>query len=623
MTDSIVHRGPDSGSVSMLGAVGLGNRRLSIIDLSEHGRQPMCNEDGSVWITYNGEIYDSQRIRMELQAAGHRFRSHTDTEVLLHLYEEKGVACLDEIDGMFAFAIWDGGTRTLLLARDRLGIKPLFYYVDEHKLLFGSEIKCILSEHTVSRRVNAEALHHYLSLNYVPAPLTMFEGIKQLLPGHYLLVQDGHMTCREYWDLHFYESKGREVLAECAAELDKALYDSVARRVVCDVPFGVLLSGGVDSSCITYYMSKILDQPVKTFSIGFEESSYSELPFARRVAQSLGVEHHERIVSASGLDTLLQRLIWHAEEPLADASMVPMYHVAQLAREHVKMVLCGDGADEILAGYPTYSAYYAASAYRALPGWVRRGVIERLVNVLPVSDQKISFDYKAKRFVRGAALPPDRAHYYWRIIFTEDEKRTLYTKRFASTTSALDTFDATYAKYFARTNANRPLNRMLYADSRFYLPNDMLAKVDRMTMAHSLEARVPFLDRTLVEFAASLPAGLKLRWFVRKKHLLKIAMKNKLPSQTIRRPKAGFNVPVGAWLRGPLRGLLLDALEEGSLRRMDVFDTKAVHSLLDEHMQRRVDRGYELWGLLTFCVWWEMFVRHSGELGAGVGGGPR
>ncbi|MEE8593772.1 MAG: asparagine synthase (glutamine-hydrolyzing), partial [Candidatus Bipolaricaulota bacterium] len=427
MTDVIAHRGPDSSAYTLHGHVGLGNRRLSIIDLSARGRQPMSNEDSSIWITYNGEIYEFERLREELQRAGHRFRSDTDTEVLVHLYEEMGTACLDAVQGMFAFALWDTARQKLLLARDRMGIKPLFYYADEDRLLFGSEIKCILCDEDVPRQVSLESLHHYLSLNYVPAPLTMFKGIKQLLPGHCVVVENGRVSTHEYWDLKFDERKRRCRTSEYAGRLDEKLHTSVARRLVCDVPFGVFLSGGVDSSTVAYYMSEILEQPVKTFSIGFEESSYSELAYARLVARHLHTEHYEHTVSAKGLDTLLPKLIWHAEEPLADASMVPIYHVAELAREHVKMVLCGDGADEILAGYSTYPAYYASQAYRAIPKWFRENAIARCVNLLPVSDRKISFDYKAKRFVRGAGLSPERAHYSWRLILTEDEKRRLYT----------------------------------------------------------------------------------------------------------------------------------------------------------------------------------------------------
>jgi asparagine synthase (glutamine-hydrolysing) len=573
----------------------------------------MSNEDGSIWITYNGEIYEYERLREELQRAGHRFRSDTDTEVLIHLYEDRGVACLDAVQGMFAFALWDTAKRTLLLARDRMGIKPLFYYAGKDKLLFGSEIKCILCDEDVPRHVSLESLHHYLSLNYVPAPLTMFEGIKQLLPGHCIVVENGRFSIHEYWDLEFDEKKKQCRTSEYADHLSEKIHASVARRLVCDVPFGVFLSGGIDSSTVAYYMSEVLDQPVKTFSIGFKESSYSELPYARLVARHLHTEHYEHTVDVKGLDTLLPKLIWHAEEPLADASMVPVYHVAKLAREHVKMVLCGDGADEILAGYSTYPAYYASQAYRMIPKWFRENAIARCVKLLPMSERKISFDYKAKRFVRGAGLSPERAHYSWRLILTEEEKRRLYTDDISRAVMGLDTFEETYAQYFAKTNAVRPLNRLLYADSRFYLPNDMLAKVDRMSMAHSLEARVPFLDQDIVKYVAQLPVGLKLRWFVRQKYLLRKAMEGKLPSVIVRRAKAGFNVPVGTWLRGPLRELLTDALSPESLQRMRIFEPKAIHAMLDDHMDYRIDRGYELWGLLTFCLWWERFIRRGGE----------
>jgi len=558
MTDSLAHRGPDGEGHYVAGSVGLGHRRLAIIDLSPAGRQPMSNEDGSVWISYNGEVYNFRELRRELEARGHRFRSATDTEVVVHAYQEWGTASLERFNGMFAFALWDARRQRLWLVRDRLGVKPLFYAQRPGALLFGSEIKAVVTDPDVDRDLDLEALGYFLALNHVPAPLTLFSRVRQVRPGHYLLVDaSGAVEDVEYWDLVYREGEDRGEAAY-RDELSALLADAVRLRLVSDVPFGVFLSGGVDSAAVAYWMSRHLDRPVRTFSIGFEEPSFDERPYAREAAAAIAAEHHEAVVAAD-VASLLPKLVWHAEEPTADSSMVAVYELAQLARQRVPMVLTGDGADEILAGYETYQAHYLQRAYRRLPAPVRRRLIAPLVRALPVSDGKVSWETRLKRFVAAADLAPEDAHACWRIVFDRAGVRQVLSPELQAAATAGDPVRL-YRETFARTNAAHPLNRLLYADTRLYLPSDILVKVDRMTMAHGLEAREPYLDHRLVEFCATVPPRLKLKSLRHKKYLLKAAMRGRLPERLLRRRKQRFNVPNAGWITDGLRAFVLDRL---------------------------------------------------------------
>jgi asparagine synthase (glutamine-hydrolysing) len=612
MTDILRHRGPDARGVHIDGPVGLGHRRLAVIDLSPAGVQPMTNEDGSLWIVFNGEIYNFAEVRRRLENQGHVFRSETDTEVILHAYETWGIDCLAQLNGMFAFALWDSSRKQLWLVRDRLGIKPLFYLQRDDRLLFASEIKSILCDQTVTRQIDYTSLHHYLSLNYTPAPHTLFQGICQLTPGQYLLVNaDGRSQAVTYWQPS-YRAKRAGSENELIETFESQMKLAVKRRLVSDVPLGAFLSGGVDSTAIVYWMSRQIRQPVQTFSIGFREDSYSELGYARQVASCFHTDHHERVVTPDTVD-ILPRIVWHAEEPTADSSMVPLYYLAQMAREKVTVALAGDGADEILAGYETYQAFYIARLYRTLPKAVRRHVIRPLVEALPVSYGKVSWDYKLKRFVRGAELDAEAAHGYWRMIFDDVEKRDLYTaktQQFLGGTSTIDLF----REVFAETDADHPLDRLLYVDSRFYLPNDMLVKVDRMTMAHGLEARVPFLDHQVVELAAALPAYLKLKGYRHKKYALKRAMQQRVPQLPIWRKKAGFNVPKAQWLTGELRDFAFDHLGPGQIGRMGLFKPDKVNDLLNDHMARKQDHSHRIWGLLCLSLWWQQFMTNDAKV---------
>ncbi len=606
MTDVIAHRGPDGEGIYVSGPIGLGHRRLAIVDLSAAGKQPMPNEDGTVWVTFNGEIYNFLDIRRELEERGHRFRSATDTEVVVHAYEEWGTDCLKRFNGMFAFGLWDERRQYLWLVRDRLGVKPLFYCHLPQCLLFGSEIKAILCDANVDRSIDYEALAYYLALNYTPAPYTLFNRIRQLLPGHYVVVDvAGKVKEVKYWDLVYHEGedRGQQAYLEAFSAL---LENSVRMRLVSDVPFGVFLSGGVDSSSVAYWMSRNMSAPVKTFSIGFGEPSFDELEYARQVAETIQADHHERMVTADAA-TVLPKLVWHAEEPTADSSMVAVYYLAQETRKHVTMVLSGDGADEILAGYETYVAHYVHRMYRSLPEWLRRLVIMPLVNALPVSDSKVSWDLKLRRFVAGAELLPEDAHATWRMIFNAEARAKLLSPLLDHPGVKADAMDL-YRAAFAQTNARHPLNRMLYVDTRLYLPNDMLVKVDRMTMAHGLEAREPYLDYRLVEFVASVPPKLKLKSFLHKKYLLKASMKGKLPGRILWRKKQGFNVPNSRWIKQGLKPFVMDHLSPARIQETGLLDSQTVTGLLRDHFEEKADNSHQIWCLLTLALWWKEFV---------------
>jgi asparagine synthase (glutamine-hydrolysing) len=607
MTDRLAHRGPDGQGVRVDGPIGLGHRRLAVIDLSEAAAQPMSNEDGAIWISYNGEIYNHAEIRKQLEQLGHRFRSRSDTEVIVHAYEQWGTECLERFNGMFAWGLWDGRKRRLWLVRDRLGIKPLFFTHSPNRLAFASEIKSLLCDAEFSPALDREALAYFLALNWVPAPHTLLADVRQLEPGCQMLVEaDGRCTTTRYWQLHFREDVHLSS-AQWQEQFTALLEDSVRLRLVSDVPFGAFLSGGLDSSSICYWMKANMTGALNTFSIGFDESSYDETAFARQVAEELGTEHHEQIIRADAA-RLFDKLIWHSEEPTADASMVSVYYLAQTARRHVTMALSGDGADEILAGYETYPAFFAARKYRRLPQFLRHRLIQPLIEHLPVSHAKISLDQKLRRFIAAAELEGEDAHACWRIIFDAAARRELLAPAWEQPGMSADVVDL-YRRHFARTDANLPLNRLLAVDIGLYLPSDMLVKLDRMTMAHGLEARVPFLDYRLVEFCAAVPPALKLRPPRTGKYLLKKAMQSRLPRGIIHRRKQGFNSPIPLWLAGPLKPFVLDTLNPRTLGDTGFIDAAAAARLLDDHFSRRADNSYRIWGLLTLICWWNRFMK--------------
>ena len=545
MREVLTHRGPDSAGQSVQGRVGLGHRRLSIIDLSEAGSQPMLNETGSISLVFNGEIYNFQELQQYLEKKGHYFRSQSDSEVIVHAYEEFGLDCLNHFRGMFAFALWDHDRRRLFAARDRLGKKPFFYCLHKGDFYFGSEIKAILALPQVPRDLDWESLGFFLSLNYTPAPFTLFRGIRQLQPAQYLLWESEQLIIKDYWDLPYppevSEVEPKNVLPDFARIFD----DAIRLRLIADVPVGAFLSGGLDSAAVVASAAPLYAGRLKTFAIGFGEKSYDERPYAQQVASRYGTEHHEILVTPE-VEAILPKLVWHGEEPTADSSMVPVYYLSRFASQEVKVVLSGDGADEILAGYPTYQAHFLLKRLQKLPPGAQKS-FHRLAHGLPVSHRKVSWDFKLKRLTTALSWNLDYAHYSWRRIWAPEEMAKLLPGR-----PLREGFDL-YNYWLQRCSGSSALNRMLYADTRFYLPNDMLVKVDRMTMAHGLEARTPFLDHTLVELAARFPDTWKLKGLIWKKYLLRRLLKGKVPPPSAGNQSGASMFPWVCGSRGSLK----------------------------------------------------------------------
>jgi len=605
MCDTLRHRGPDDEGIYVDGPLGMGMRRLSIIDLST-GKQPISNEDETVWTVYNGEIYNFPELRVSLEAKGHRFYTHTDTEVIVHLYEEYEEDFVTHLAGMFAIALWDTRQKKLLLARDRVGIKPLYYSVGLDRLVFGSEIKALLQD-GVPREIDPQALHDYLSFNYVPGPRTIFSHIRKLPPGHLLTCKSGDVKVRSYWELHYQENvskNGTHAEEEYCEALHDLLKTTVKQHLISDVPLGVFLSGGIDSSSLVALMREVSSQTIQTFSIGFSEQSYDELAHARVIAKAFATDHHELVVRPQVID-LLPELIRYFDEPFADSTAIPVYCVSKLAREHVKVALSGEGGDEVFAGYETYSAYKFAALYQRLPKFLATSVIPAMIRRLPVSHDRVSFDYKAKRFVNGALLPPVEGHYWWKVIFTEEAKAALYA---AGSNGFADPVRL-YHQVYEQCTASDILTKILHIDLKISLPDYILVKADRMSMATSLEARVPFLDHRVVEFAAALPPHLKLRGLTQKKYILRKAMARHLPAQILRGKKRGFNVPIPVWLRGELRDVVHDVLSPQRVKEAGLFNPETVSSLIQDHEAMRMDYSRNIWSLLIFSLWYDEYIR--------------
>jgi asparagine synthase (glutamine-hydrolysing) len=604
MREVLAHRGPDSWGLWVEAGVGLGHRRLSIIDLSTAANQPLWNETGDIAVVFNGEIYNFQELRDVLRAKGHTFRSRADSEVIVHAYEEFGEGCVAHLRGMFAFALWDRPRRRLLAARDRLGKKPFFYCQQPGFFAFASEIKAILALPEVARELDYDSLGFFLSLNYTPAPYTLFRGIRQLEPGQYLLWEDDRLTIQAYWDLPVPPAVATIPPDKALQEFTPVWQEAVRLRLISDVPVGAFLSGGLDSTAVVTTAAALYPGRLHTFSIGFGEKSYDERPYARRVAARCQTQHHELVITPHVQD-ILPRLVWHAEEPTADSSMVPVFYLAQFASQEVKVVLTGDGADEILAGYPTYQAHYLLRWLQTLPPAFQQG-LHRLAHALPVSHRKVSLDFKLKRLAAALAWDLDYAHYSWRRIWAPEELAALLPDL------PLREGYELYQQWLDRAGPTTPLNRMLYADTRFYLPNDMLVKVDRMTMAHGLEARAPFLDHVLVEQAARLPEAWKLRGLFWKKYLLRRLLRGQVPPAIRWQSKRGFNVPVGLWFQGELRDFCWDHLQQ--LRHLGCFNMAYLHQVWEQHQRNDRDWSHHLWGLLILSLWWQTFFGPSARV---------
>jgi len=598
MNGRLFHRGPDSDGLFHENGVALAARRLSIIDL-EGGDQPIANEDGSVVVVQNGEIYNYRELRAELEGRGHRFATASDTEVLVHLYEEHGDGFVERLRGMFAIAIWDARERRLLLARDRFGIKPLYYRVAGGALSFASELKAMLEQPGFSREIDPRAVAAYLAFNSIPAPLTIFAEARKLPPGTLLAWSGGELSERRF-------ARPRPVPAaqarrgpadDLAAELRETLRDSVRAHLVADVPVGVLLSGGVDSAGLAALAAGEQGAGVRTFSVGFEESSFDELDRARLVAQRYGTDHHEIVLRPDAVD-LLPKLVEAFDEPFGDSSALPTYLVSELAASHVKVALSGEGGDELFGGYYTYVADLLAPRLGRLAA-----LAAPLVEALPSSDSKASFDYKAKRFVRAARLPPLERHHAWKEIFSAERRASLL----AGHDPGWDPVNL-YRERYAETVGAEPLARLQDVDLGIYLADDLLVKTDRSSMAHSLELRVPFLDAEVAEFALGLATPLKVRGLA-KKRLLRRALAPLLPREILRGRKQGFSVPVAAWLRGPLEGYARELLAPATLERQGCFDSATVTGLLDSHCAGREDLSRQLWGLMAFTLWFDRYAR--------------
>jgi len=597
MSATLVHRGPDDDGDVFAGPVALAARRLSIIDLAG-GHQPMTGEDGRVHVVQNGEIYNHAELRAELEAAGHRFRTRCDTEVIVHLFEQYGDGFAERLRGMFAIAVWDGRAGRLVLARDRFGIKPLFYReVPDGGIAFASELKALMALREFDRALDMRALESLLAFNSIPGPLTIFEGVRKLQPGHLLSWEPSRgATVRPYARVTpapADELRG-DSPAALAAELRERLRDSVRAHLVSDVPVGVLLSGGVDSATLAALAAEESGERVRTFSIGFRERSFDELERARLVASRYDTDHHELIVEPD-IGEVLTRLAEVFDEPLADSSALPTFLVAELAAQHVKVALSGEGGDELFAGYHTYVA-------DSIAPWVGRpaAALRPLVERLPSSSARVSFDYKAKRFARGGALPPLERHHAWKEIFSADLRAEL---RSAPAPVRFDPLDV-YRERYATTAGAEPLARLMDVDRSIYLVDDLLVKTDRASMAHSLEVRVPFLDTAVTALALAVPSSRHLRGF-QKKRLLRGAVAPLLPRRILHGPKRGFSIPAAAWLRGDLRSFARDVLAPDAVRAQGLFRPDAVERLLTEHEAGSADHSRQIWCLMTLGLWLE------------------
>ena len=604
MCDVVRHRGPDDQGWYVKGNVGIGMRRLSIIDLTT-GHQPIGNEDGSVWIVFNGEIYNYQDLRAELETKGHKFRTNSDTEAIVHAYEEYGEDCPVKLNGMFCFAIWDERRHSLFIARDRLGIKPLYYYQDSNLFAFGSELKSILQIPGVPREVDVQALDMFLTFEYIPSPHSILKGISKLPPGHSLTLRDTRISIRQYWQLIYDERERSE--DDLCDELLGLLQDAVKIRLMSDVPLGAFLSGGIDSSTIVALMSRAMDRPVETFSISFKEASYDESQYAKQIASHFKTKHHEWIIQPKALD-LTEKLVGFLDEPFGDFSIFPTYLVSKMARDFVTVTLSGDGGDELFAGYDTYIANRIARFFDRIPQFVHKGLFQPLVDMLPPTEKKKGLVNRAKRFLEGYRLPGDLAHTRWMIFLQEAARSRLYHQDIQQYLGDFDPYDC-IRKYFRETQTDDALNRQLYVDIKSYLVDDILVKVDRMSMATSLETRVPFLDHRFVEFTATIPSHYKLRGNTTK-YLLKKALSRYLPDTIIKRGKEGFSIPIKNWLKEDLKDLMLDVLSADKIKREGFFEAAEVQNLIHEHLSNKENHSHRLWAMMVFGIWQDVYL-HS------------
>jgi asparagine synthase (glutamine-hydrolysing) len=593
-TATLLHRGPDEQGVFQSTLCSLGATRLKIIDLGS-GDQPILSEDGNVAIVFNGEIYNHQELRVELEALGHRFFSHCDTETVLRAFIEWDTDCFARLRGMFGIALWTKSTKRLVLARDRMGIKPLYFAKRGEDLFFGSELKAILIHPEIERRLSLDGLDCYLSLNYVPCPWTLVEGIEKLPPGKWLEWRDGRISSQVYWELPV-AHPGAWTLESARENLDALLRQSIREHLISDVPLGMWLSGGIDSSAILHYAATESGTRLKTFSISFRGRSFDETAYIREVAQRYQTEHEELDLNPNvDLRSAIEEFAYYSDEPSADAGALPVWFLSKLSKTKTTVSLSGEGADELFGGYLTHRANRLAALARRMPRKVLQLALDAL-RTWPVSDEKISLEYQLKRFLEGSLMPPDRAHVYWNGTFSEEQKSALLKSKLPPA------LDRILGGLRDRFQASDNLSPYLWFDQSYFLPDDILNKADRMSMAHSLEVRPPFLDHRIVEFAATLPSSLKIRGS-RQKVLLKELMRDKLPSSVLQRKKVGFDIPAHDWLRGCLRPLMMEVLTDGASEHAALFRREVIETQIQDHLERRANVGYHLWGLMVLFLW--------------------
>lgn len=596
----ITHRGPDDQGTMVDGPAALGMRRLSIIDVAG-GHQPILNEDGTIAVVFNGEIYNYAELRTQLEKRGHQFRTQSDTEVIVHAYEEYGSECVSKFNGMFAYAIWDQRSRTLVLTRDRVGKKPLHYTLVGRTLIFGSEIKSLLQHPSVRRVPHMEALSTFLTFGYIPDPATAYQGIHKLPPGHLLIFRNNVVQIQSYWDWQTHNTGNPSApLSEADAvhELRQKLDEAVRVRLISEVPLGAFLSGGIDSSTVVGLMAQAMNRPVKTFSIGFTEGSHDELDYARLAARRFQTDHHEFVVTPD-ICNLVEEIVWHHDEPFADASSIPTYVVSKMAREHVTVVLTGDGGDEVFAGYERYLIDRRRGFYELLPRSFREGLLVRLSGSLPQG-------FYGRNYLRNIGLDAAERFIDSLCLVSDDTKSLLLQGKIIDQLNGHDP-KKHFRDLFNTGTSNNHIDHQLYLDSKVYLPGDVLTKVDRMTMANSVEARAPFLDHLLIEFSTRLPSAWKLKGY-ESKYILKQAVKGLVPQEILHRQKKGFGVPLGIWMRGELRPMVENILTDLTTCKRGIYDQAGVRVLLNEHMRRRRDNSHKLWALLMIELWFRTFI---------------
>lgn len=592
MNSKLIHRGPDQDGYFIDKKIMLGHRRLSIIDLSNNGKQPMHNEDKTIWIVFNGEIYNFKELRIDLEKKGHRFYSNTDTEVIVHGYEEYGVKFLEKLNGMFAFGIWDSKKKLLFLARDRVGVKPLYYYKGKDRFSFASEIKAIIADKTVPREVNLDALNQYIGFEYVPAPLSMFKEIYKLKAGHYLIFKENKINIQKYWDVSSKEIEWNE--NELIAVTKRLISESVKMRMISDVPLGAFLSGGIDSSTVVSFMSKFSNLPIKTFSIGFSEKSYDESKYARLVAEKFNTEHTESIVDPEDIIPLFDKIIPKLDEPFGDISIFPTYLVSELARSKVTVVLSGDGGDELFGGYDWYLAEKLSKIYSMVPF---KKTVSCLASKVPLTDQYKGFVNKFKRFVE-CYDNGNEMHLRWMNNVPSSQIRDLLQFKVK---------ENSFSKVNEYVNNFSGLNKNMYVDLKTYLTDDIFTKVDRASMFVSMEAREPLVDYRLVEHCMSIPSEFKIKGFTRK-YILKKTMRDVLPREIISKEKRGFTLPMKTWIRNELKDLFVQKLSKENLKQIGLFNQEYVDRVISDHMNKNKDYQRHLWSLLSFVLWYENYI---------------